>query len=203
MIAPCYQLLDKNLVAKWKQYVQQGGQLILTSRTGQKDRNAHLWEAKFAQPIYELIGAKEIFYDLMPASKTGTVKMDEQLFSWNNWADILEPESSAEVWATYNDQFYQGKAAVMTQKIGKGTVTYIGPDTDDGKLEQQVLQKVYQRAGIPILNLPEGVLVEWSDGFWIGLNYSSQNQMIPLPASAKILIGQKELKPADVVIWKE
>ena len=203
VIAPSYQLLDGELVERWKQYVEKGGHLVLTSRTGQKDREARIWEARFAEPIHELIGAKEIFYDLLPESRESKVSMDNQSYSWNNWADIIETAPKTEVWATYSDQFYKGKPAVISRKLGKGTVTYIGPDTDDGKLEREVLKKVYQRAGIPILDLPEGVLVEWRHGFGIGLNYSSESQTIPVPAKAKVLIGQKNLNPADVVIWQE
>jgi len=38
LIAPAYQLLDAALVARWKTYAEAGGHLILTCRTGQKDR---------------------------------------------------------------------------------------------------------------------------------------------------------------------
>ncbi len=58
-------------------------------------------------------------------------------------------------------------------------------------------------AKVPVLALPEGVLAEYSNGFWFGFNYSSKTQQIPVPANAKILIGKKELKPAEVAIWKE
>lgn len=203
MIAPAYQLLDRNLVSRWKQYVEQGGHLILTSRTGQKDREAHLWEAKFAEPIYNLLGIKEVFYDHMPETQWAKVTMGKQIFNWNNWADVLQGAPSENVMARYSDQFYKGEAAVVYRKVGKGTVTYIGPDTDDGKLEKEVVRKVYKNAGIPILDLPEGVLVDWRDGFWIGLNYSSANQAIPVPAGAQILIGTKILPPAGVVIWRK
>ncbi len=66
MIAPAYQLLDAQLVERWKQYVSNGGHLIISSRTGQKDRNGKLWAMKWAEPIYSLIGAKVSFYDLLP-----------------------------------------------------------------------------------------------------------------------------------------
>ncbi|EOR94453.1 hypothetical protein ADIARSV_2299 [Arcticibacter svalbardensis MN12-7] len=46
-------------------------------------------------------------------------------------------------------------------------------------------------------------MVEYSNGFWYGFNYSSQNQEIPIPNNAKVFLGQKTIKPADVVIWKE
>jgi beta-galactosidase len=56
--APAYELLDNNLVERWRQYVQQGGHLVLTARTGQKDRTDKLWEAPWAGPILDLIGPK-------------------------------------------------------------------------------------------------------------------------------------------------
>ena len=202
LVVPAFQLLDNKLVERWKTYVQNGGHLVITCRTGQKDREGHLWEEVFQKPILDLIGAKEIFYDHLPVSLAGKVSMGNSTFNWNNWGDVLEP-ATAEVWAKYEDQFYKGKASVLNRTLGKGTVTYIGTDTDDGKLEREVLQKVYQQAGVQTLSLPEGVLVEYNDGFWYGLNYSSQVQDIPVPAGAKVIIGQKSLKPAEVVIWKE
>jgi beta-galactosidase len=203
MIAPAYQLLDAKLVDRWKQYVQNGGHLVLTTRTGQKDRTGKLWEMKWAEPIYDIIGGKVSYYDLLPDSVMGTIKMGAKNFKWNNWADILEPNSGTEVWATYTNQYYAGKAAIISHKYGKGSVTYVGPDTDDGSLEKAVLAKVYQQAGIPIEDYPEGVVVEWRDGFWVGVNYGDKPYNINTSAKAKVLIGSKVLKPADVMVWKE
>ncbi len=203
LIAPAYELLDAALVERWKNYVQKGGHLILSSRTGQKDRNGKLWEMKWAEPIYELIGAKVPFYDLLPETVQGTVKMGTAVYNWNNWADILEPMNGTSVWATYSNQFYSGKAAVISHKLGKGTVTYVGADTDDGLLEKTVIEKVYKEAGIQTANYPPGVMVEWRDGFWIGVNYSDQPYTVAIPVSAKVLIGTKTIQPAGVVVWKE
>lgn len=202
LIAPAYQLLDKELIARWKKYAEEGGNLILSCRTGQKDRNAHLWNEKFAAPIYELIGAEGLFFDMLPDEVTGKVQFGNSTYRWHTWADIVTPTDKAEVWATYGDQFYKGKAAVIHTKLGKGTVTYIGPDTNDGSLEDAVLRKVYTQANVPVENLPEGVVLQWRHGFWIGMNYSSVPQTLSIPADAKIIIGQKTLAPAEVVIWK-
>jgi beta-galactosidase len=202
MVAPSYQLLDANLVARWTKYVENGGHLVITTRTGQKNRDAKLWEMKFAEPIYKLIGGKISFYDLLPDTVFGTIKMNRKNYKWNNWADIITPDPGTEVWARYTNQYYAGRAAVMSRKLGKGTVTYIGPDTDDGSLEKAVLQKVYQRAGIAVRNLPDGVMLEWRDGFWVGVNYSPKPYTVPLSAKDKILIGTQILKPADVIVWQ-
>jgi beta-galactosidase len=92
---------------------------------------------------------------------------------------------------------------VVSKKLGRGTVTYVGPDTDDGLLEKDVLLRVYAEAGLKTMNLPEGVVVGWEKGFFVGLNYSSASQVIPVPAGSKVLIGQQTLKPGEVVIWQE
>ncbi len=203
LVAPAYQLLDAKLVERWKQYVQNGGHLILSSRTGQKDRNGKLWEMKWAEPVYDLIGAKIVFYDLLPENVLGKIKSGTTSYDWNNWADVLEPLAGTEVWATYDNQFYAGKAAVTSRKLGKGTVTYVGPDTDDGLLEKAVLERVYKQAGIQIENYPKGVMFDWGDGFWIGVNYSDDPYTVTIPSAAKLLIGGKILKPASVIAWKE
>lgn len=203
LIAPAYQLLDAKLVNRWRQYVDQGGHLVLTTRTGQKDREGKIWESRWTGPIQSLISGVVSFYDHLPESRTGTIKAGAETYTWNNWADILEPYQNTEIWATYTNQYYSGRPGVIHKKVGKGSVTYVGPDTDDGALEKAILKRIYKEAGIPVKDLPEGVIIEWRDGFWVGVNYGEKTYEVPLPANAKILIGSKSLKPADVIIWKE
>ena len=203
LIAPAYQLLDDQLVTRWKKYAENGGHLIITCHTGQKDREAHLWERKLSGPIYDLIGAKDLYFDHLPTSQYASVKMDNQTYFWNNWGDVVTAFDESYAWAEYADQFYSGKSAVLHKNLGKGSVTYIGIDTDDGKLEKAVLRKVYQEAGATPLDLPDGVVLEWRDGFWVALNYTSEAQVIPVSENARILIGQPNLKPSEVVVWKD
>jgi beta-galactosidase len=202
MVAPAYQLLDKQLVDRWRSYAENGGNLVLTCRTGQKDRDGHFFEAKWAAYVSELIGADIPMFDHMPVDQFAKIAFGGKQYEWNNWADILEPSKDAEVWATYSDQFYAGKAAVVHRKLGKGSVTYIGCDTDDGVLEKEILKKVYQSAGLTYNELPEGVIQHWRDGFWVAINYSSNVAKLSLPVNARIIFGSPELKPAEVVVWK-
>lgn len=205
VVAPAYQLVDAPLVAKWTDYVDKGGRLILTCRTGQKDNSGRMWTGKFSEPIRRLIGADIAFYDMLFEDGQGRINLTggRAPFAWNNWADVLEPASGTETLATYADQFYAGKAAATFRKLGRGTVTYVGADTDDGRLEREIVRSVYARAGIGIAELPEGVYVEWRDGFYVAVNYSSAPFDLPLPPGATILIGDRRVDPADVCVWTE
>lgn len=202
MIVPAYQLADKKLVARWKKYVEEGGNLVLTCRTAQKDRFGRLPEAPFGSMIDELTGNHMEFYDLLLPQDPGQVKMDGKVYTWNTWGEILQPGASNEVWATYTNEFYEGKPAVTFRKLGKGSVTYIGVDSSDGALERQVLDKLYSRLQIEVMNLPYGVTMEYRNGLGIVLNYSDQPYQFALPQGAKVLIGTPNIATAGVLVFK-
>ena len=203
MIAPAYELVDAALIDRWRTYVKEGGHLILTTRTGTKDRNGHYWEAKRAEPIWDLIGAEISFYDNLPENHQASVNFGGLAFKWNNWGEGLNLQSGTAAMAFYADQFYTGAPAVSSRKIGRGTVTYIGVDTDSKDFELAILRKVYSKADIPTASYGKGVVVEWRDGLWIGVNYSGESQRVQPPPRAKILHGSPELAPSEVIVWIE
>lgn len=203
VVIPAYELADSALVQKWSDYASRGGNLIITCRTATKNRMGHFWEAEAAAPISGLIGAHIQATDMLPSDVQGTIDYKSKTYYWNNWADLLQADEGTEVLATYTNQFYAGKASVVKHRIGKGIVTYIGVDTDDSKLEKDILRAVYSEAGVTTDDYPTGVYVYWRDGFNVAVNYSSDNYAVDIPANAKIILGQKEMKPAGVIIWKE
>lgn len=212
IIAPAYQLLDDGLVKKWESYVKQGGHLVLGSRTGQMNRDGQLWEARRAEPILDLIGAEIFGFDIIPSPENGSVAYEGESFEWNIWGDILEPMEGTETWATYENSFYKGKAAVTHRKLdkgtvthrklNKGTVTYIGPYTDDANLERAVLRRVYHQADITTGALAEGMMMEYRDGFGIAVNYSDQTLTVPAPTDAEFIFGGREIDSLGVAVWK-
>ena len=204
MVAPAYQLLDKKLVEKWQKYVEAGGHLVLSVRTGQKDNNGQLWEMMLQEPIWKLIGTEIKFNDQLDPAHKSTVMMDGQSYDWHVWGDVMTKptDPQAEVWATFDKEFYAGSAAVVHRKSGKGSVTYIGAWSQDNKLEYAVLQKLYKKTGATVLDLPPYVFTEWRDGFWVTVNYTDTPYEAPLPAKAKVLLGNKKIKTAGVLVWK-
>jgi beta-galactosidase len=203
VIAPAFEMVDPALVQKWMNYVRQGGNLVLTIRTGVKNRWGHLFHSGWAGPVYPLIDATISDFDQLLPSAKGKIEYNSNTYTWNTWADLVTANKPENEPAHYTDQFYAGKAAVVTNKIGKGTVTYIGVYTDDLRLENDVLRKVYEQAGATTENYPEGIYVQWRDGLWVAVNYTSKDYTLNLPENALILQGEKTLKSPGVTIWKE
>jgi beta-galactosidase len=202
LVAPAYQLVDEALVAKWTRYVEAGGHLVLTCRTGQKDKTGHLFEAPWAGMVAPLAGAEVELFDCLLDDARGLVRMGGRGYAWRAWADILAPAEGTETLAVYADQFYAGKAAVVTRRLGRGSVTYVGAASIDGDLERDAMRAVYERAGVEAASYPPGVYVEWRDGFFVAVNYSSRPHAVPLPPGSRIVLGANPLPPAGVLLWR-
>jgi beta-galactosidase len=203
LVAPAYQLVDRQLIDRLTRYAVGGGHLVLTCRTGQKDRRGQLWESAWAAPIHGLIGASIPTYDVLPAPHKARVRAGNKTYEWAAWGEQLAPLEGATALAFYDDQFYAGKVAAVTRHAGKGTVTYIGVESLEGELEKDLFEQVFARAGVAVRNLAPQFLVDWRAGFWVATNFSSTRQTAPIPQSAKILVGARELDPAGVAIWSE
>jgi len=66
------------------------------------------------------------------------------------------------------------------------------------------LRKLYSRyAGELPFDLPPYVFADFRDGFWVGVNYTDQTYTLPSAKDAEFVIGEKELPPAGVSVWKE
>ncbi|NDW13304.1 beta-galactosidase [Bacteroides sp. 214] len=202
VIVPAYQLVDEALVKRWEKYVEQGGNLVLTCRTGHKDRFGRLLEAPFRSVIDKVACNKLDFFDLLLPHDPGMVQMNGKPYTWNTWGEILIPAAGAETWATYQEEYYAGTPAITFSKLGKGTVTYVGVDSSNGDLEADVLKQLYARLNIPVMNLPYGVTLEYRNGFCIVLNYSDKPYTFDLPTGAQVLIGKKEIPTAGVLVFK-
>lgn len=205
MVVPSYQMMSLELIAKLQGYAGAGGHLVITTRSGLKDGNGHLWEAKIQQPIWDLIGGEIEFYDHLPANRPGTVKFLDQPYRWHKWGTLVNPSEGTSAWSQFEDQFYQGKAAITHRPVEKGgSVTYAGLWSDDWELEYQLLRKLYSdELGKLPFDLPPYVFVDFRDGLWVAVNYTDTTVTIPMAGGAKVLTGQQQLPPAGVLVWKE
>ena len=203
LIVPACSMVDDALVGRWRAYAEAGGHLVLSVRTGQKDDHGHFHETRLQAPIRDLIGAAVEDNDQLPPGIFGAVRTDEAEHRWNVWGELLAPEPGTEILARYQDQYYAGTPAVVTRRLGRGSVTYLGAWSDGGTLEREVIRKTWRAAGATVLDLPPYVFVEWRAGVWVAVNYSSEPVDLPLPTGARLVMGQARLAPGEVTLWRD
>jgi len=202
IVAPSVQMLDETLVKRLSDYAGDGGNLILTCRTGLMDRSGQLWRGLVGKPILPLIGTNITAYDGLPDDLWGSVEMDGKEYPWQVWGDLLEPSNEVEVLARYADQFYRGAIAGTRRVHHKGVVSYCGVYAEPSFVDAFV-EKIARDANLPITILPPRVHLLERDGLKILLNYQDAAVEAPAPEGSQFLLGSKSVEPAGVVIWKE
>ena len=202
LVAPAYGLVSDALVARWRRYVEQGGHLVLTPRSGMKDSLGHFPEGPWAARVADLTGTDIEGFDMLPGGVTAQVEHAGHRHAWHRWGDLLVPRPGTEVLATYADGVDAGRAAATTRHVGRGTVTVIGAWSDDGALERELIRDVYARAGVAIEDLPAGVCLEWRAGASVLVNYGTAPYAAALPSGAERLHGTSPLAPGGVLAWR-
>ncbi len=218
VIAQALLMLNETRAAGLKTFVENGGQLVLTIRSGMKDDHNALLPQRQPGGLAEIAGVEvEDYYALLePVPVSGT---------WFNgssslWAERLKilDEANAQVLARYGESngWLDGQAAVTFHPYGKGGVYFIGAYLDDGS-QQQLLDHIAQAAGIqPVMQTPPGVearkrLNANGEEIFVVINHERKEQPVALPWPAhEHLTGRTvsdlDLEPYGVAVipaWSE
>jgi beta-galactosidase len=211
IIAPGLQMLDDEYwdndsdIRRFERYVNGGGNLVLTCRTGLMDRTGQLFEGPWAKPILPLIGATIDGYDSLREDRFGKIEFGGTHYSWGVWGDQLTPNQGTEVLATYADQFYAGAAAITRVKRGEGSVSYFGVFSEQLLVDAFIesLANSISRDRLSWQLVPNRVQVLKRGPYRIAVNYNAQAIQAPAPGSAKFVLGSSTIGPADVAVWEE
>ena len=148
VIAPLQYLMSPEQEQHYADYVKKGGRLIVTMRTGVKERNnLCLIDQALPGNLSEVFGVEVHDYDCLRRTEV-KVKLNGEIYTASKWADILTP-TTAETLATYASEFYDGEAAITVNQFGKGKAYYVGTELDK-KLMSQFINEFAEF-------LPEGI----------------------------------------------
>lgn len=159
VIAPALLILNGQRVANLVSFVEAGGHLVLTLRSGMKDAYNALLPSRQPGTLAELCGVEvEEYYALMTPLR---VLGDDWIGTARIWAERLRvlDKAKTQVLATYDqgNGWLDGQPAITRHSFGKGIVTFIGAYLD--KVSQlSLLQKITREAGVqPVMVTSAGV----------------------------------------------
>ena len=204
LIAPMQYLMTPELEQKYFAYVQNGGHLILTMRTGVKDAtNLCVTDAELPGKLAELAGVTVLDYDCL-RDGPATVRDADGEHSGSYWADILTPAAGTEILARYADHFYAGQPAVTAHPYGAGRCVYVGTVPDDA-WQKELAAREAALAGVnPLGKVHSGVELARRGSFLFAMNHNDT------PATAEpagewtpLLPGGNDLPAYGFQIYKE
>lgn len=218
VIAPALHLVTDAIAENLKRYVQDGGTLVLTQRTGVKDDTNTVVDQRLPGLLAEICGIEVEEYDSLSSTMQNCLEFtipelaDAGKPNVSVLCDILKP-TSAKVIARYLQDYYAGKPAVTINQFGKGQVVYIGA-VGDGHLYSTLAGWLLKMTSIqPVFTAPKGIEVteRWQDDqrLLFVLNHTDREQKVAFDRRYTCLLDDSILEepismaPHDVLILRE
>jgi len=161
VIAPTLHLVDETIAENLHRYVEQGGHLVLSVRSGFKTTSNRVVDTALPGLLADLVGATVEEWHSLPPGATYPLEMSAlsgQPFAVRIWAEALKPVN-AQVLAHFIGGPLEGRPAATLNCIGRGEVIYLGVWADDA-LAGALLAWLLPRAGVePVATVSPGVKV--------------------------------------------
>ena len=195
VIAPALHVLSADDGARLAAYVRGGGHLVIGARSGVKDPSSSLWPMGQPGPLAALLGAHIDQTEVLaaPVALNGALGT----MTANIWAErIVADTPGLETVMRYapSDDWLDRAPAVVTRRVGKGRITYVGALLDDAGMAR-VAAWAAQNAGAKPLwpKVPSGVEVMAREGpkgrVYVAVNWTDRAQTVALPARMTDLLA--------------
>ncbi len=205
VVAPSLHVISAGDAKILADYVRGGGHLVLGPRSGVKDPENILWLPGAPGPLGQLIGAHidqthvppetinlsgSLSASLSASLGTGIVK---------KWAERIAIDA-ADVTTLFSypagTDWLDNAPAVISRRVGKGRVTYVGAWLDDAALARLLAWCASEAGAAALLaNIPDGVEVTAREAdtrrLQIIINWATAARSVDLPAAAIDLLGDK------------
>lgn len=200
VVAPSLHLADDERAAHLREFVGDGGELLLGARSGAKTPFNQLQEGLAPGPFADLAGVRVDQHESFPADADLAVETDAGSHSVSVWAEWLVPGDDTETVATHATGLAAGKPAVTRASNGDGSTVYCGV-WPDAELATDLVSGVLSRAGVETTDrLPDGVRVNERDGLTWVCNFTSDPVEIEAPDDAAFRVGDASLDGFDAAV---
>ncbi len=189
VVAPGLNVLSEAAANNLIAYVRQGGNLVLGQRSGMKNSDNGLQPERQPGPLVELLGGRvDQYYALInPVPVSGQFGDNTSKL----WAELLSTSSpDTKVLETYgkSNGWLDGKPAIITRKVGRGSITYVGAWMDEAGMAK-LAQWMTEMSGVTpaLAGVPAGVEVDPRYGkdhtAFVLVNWTPDPQTVTLPSS--------------------
>lgn len=185
IIAPHQVIMNEKKAQILKDYVQNGGYLIIGARTGLKDSTGACVMSSTPGLLSDMTQTEVNDFTIIgPKDQNVSMNWNGRLLDTGTFNEVITPLENAHVLAIYTDNYYAGEAALTETHYGKGTVLHYG-----GTFTRENVKVLLEYAGIiepekNSIQLPEEceliIREKGNNKYCFVLNYDNQPQAITL-----------------------
>ena len=186
VIAPALLIQNQAMIDTLKEYVSQGGHLVLTARCGMKDEYNALLPQRQPGGLAEIAGVEvEEFYALQdPVPVLGNSFKGHS----NLWAERLAQtgQKNVRVIARYgkSNGWLDDQIAISVNTFGKGLVYYVGAYLDE-PAQQILFKRLLETANVASMVSAPGIEIQArsrrDEMFYIVINHTATEQAVTMP----------------------
>ncbi len=196
-IIPHWVIIDPAWLPNLKQFVENGGILVIGARSGTRDLNNNVIAETPPGVLRELCGVTVEEYGRCndPENRPLYIKTDAGEIRTQLWYEVIQPDG-AETLATWRGRHLDGMPAITRNKIGKGQVLYVGAYLT-GAVVQYILPTWIAEAGLKPLwaDAPPAVevVVREKEGseLWFFINHSDEEvHLKTTPEGVDLISGE-------------
>lgn len=196
VVAPSLNMISDELGRHLLDYVRQGGHLVLGPRSGMKDEYNALDVRRQPGPLVDALGGRiEQFYALEKDVPVSGEWGKGKATIWAELASAKSPDTETVMRYGAANGWLDQQAAVITRRVGKGRITYIGAVLDPALMDSAT-QWMAKTSGVgPAFGaVPEGVEVCRRVGsdrqLFIVLNHTDHSVKVSLPRAMKSVLQE-------------
>ncbi|HSV84937.1 MAG TPA: beta-galactosidase [Levilinea sp.] len=217
VVAPALHVVTPAVAENLRRYVESGGTLLLTARSGVKNQANDVIDKPLPGLLSEIAGVEVEEYDSFAEGMSNPLRFclpgfEDVQVKAAIWADVLRP-TTAETLAVYTRDYYAGRAAITVNTYGAGRVIYVGV-LGEAALFDVIGGWALKQAGVHLLlKTPPGVEVtaryQGDSRLLFVLNHTAETQTITLDAGYRnlldgaVLRGERELPAREVWVLEK
>lgn len=208
IVAPMLYMVKPGMKEKLESFVKNGGTLVLTTFSGIVNENDHVTTKGYPGELRGLAGIwVEEIDGLMPQMQNAITGYGDADFKCHTLCDIIRVDT-ADVLATYKQDFYQGAPVVTVNRFGKGKCYYIGTVPESAFLDT-FLEKALLIASNTIGNATIEIIkrLKANDVYTFYLNHGEVEVSVEFEVEKFDIVHQTQskkhaLKSKDILIIK-
>lgn len=213
VVMPALGMVTGKIAEKCRRYVETGGSLLLTFRSGIKEWTNGMTDQILPGWFRELAGVTVEEFDSLNFGRQVQIEGDFGTGTASVWCDVLQADT-ADVKAVYRDHYYARHPAVTVNNWGEGKVYYVGCDLDSAGMDslmKEIAGECELSGGYEGKDKDLEIVVKESSTcrYIYLLNHSKESREVMPDRNYKELLtghmeeGKQILEPFGVKIWME
>jgi beta-galactosidase len=210
IVAPALYMVDEELARKLKDYVSNGGILILTTMSGIVDEDDQVVLGGYPGYLRDLMGGYVEEIDALPPEEKNEILMFGKRYECSLVFDYIKT-TTAEVLGRFGRDYYMNEPAVLRNRYGGGWVYYVGSSASFDLVwdlvkfierEHDLRAEITPPDGVEVIKKVKG-----EKTFYFLFNHSHEPQIVDLPEGTfrdlikgNLYEKKARLQPLDVLI---